>query len=134
MERRSLKRIQIPGAKVRLKRSTGLNIFNVLNKSSALINISKSGLSFEIDEEFRSGDTIEIYVAFPDGKGFNLKGKIRWLKNMIPNNSRIDIQFYPFGSNRRYNSIKALEYLRKMDGQQIERIKRKSEEETSISE
>ncbi|MEJ2053019.1 MAG: PilZ domain-containing protein [Calditrichaceae bacterium] len=132
MERRSLKRIQVPGAKVRLKRSTGLNIFNVMNKTSALINISKSGLSFEIDEEFQYGDSIEIHLSFPDGRRFNLKGRIRWHKNLIPNLSRIGIQFYPFGNSRRYNSIKALEYLRNMDGQRIEKIKKESEEETTI--
>jgi len=130
MERRSIKRIHVPGAQVRLKKPTGLGVFNVLSKPSELIDISKSGLSFVFDENCQYGDTICIRLSFPDGKRFSLKGKIRWYNNGTPENPRVGIQFYPFGSNRRYNSIKALEYLRGMDGQQLERKKKDPDEET----
>ena len=130
MERRSLKRVQVPGAKIRLKKSSGLGVFNLLSKESAILDISKSGLSFEIDEEFHSGDIIYIRISFPDGKSFNLKGNIRWFKDGISECPRVGIQFHPFGSGRHYNSLKALEYLRKMDGQQIEIITREPDEET----
>jgi len=129
MERRSIKRIQVPGAKVRLKKQTGLNVFNVLSKPSALIDISKSGLSFEINEEYRYGDIIYVRLSFPDGRSFSLKGNIRWFNNGTPENPRVGIQFYPFGSGRRYNSIKALEYLRNMDGQRLERKMKESDVE-----
>lgn len=129
MERRSLKRIQVPGAKVRLKKSSGLGVFNLLSKESAIIDISKSGLSFEVSEDFNSGDIIYIRITFPDGKSFNLKGKIRWYKDALTDCSRVGIQFHPFGNGRHYNSLKALEYLRNMDGQKIELISRESEEE-----
>jgi len=130
MERRSIKRIQLPGVKVRLKKSTGLGVFNLLSKASAIIDISKSGLSFEMNEDCRYGDIISIHLTFPDGRRFNLKGSIRWLKSSEPNNPRVGIQFHPFGSGRRYNPVKALEYLRKMDGQQTEKIIRELDEET----
>ena len=130
MERRSLKRIQVPGAKVRLKKSSGLGVFNLLSKESAIIDISKSGLSFEINDDFHSGDIIYIRITFPDGKSFNLKGKIRWFTDDVSECSRVGIQFHPFGSGRNYNSLKALEYLRNMDGQKIEIITREPEEET----
>lgn len=128
MERRSIKRIHVPGALVRLKKSTGLGVFNMLSKPSELINISKSGLSFRIDEEYRYGDTIFIRLSFPDGRSFSLRGIIRWYNEGTPENPRVGIQFYPFGSGRRYNSIKALEYLRSMDGQKLERKKTDEDE------
>lgn len=130
MERRSIKRIHVPGALVRLKKSTGLSVFNMLSKASELIDISKSGLSFTIDEEYQYGDTICIRLTFPDGKSFSLKGKIRWFNNGTPENPRVGIQFYPFGSGRRYNSVKALDYLRNMDGQQLERKEKDLDEDT----
>ena len=130
MERRSIKRIQVPGAKVRLKKSAGLSVFNILSKPSTLIDISKSGMSFRIEEECRYGDTISIRITFPDGRSFSLKGRIRWYNDGSPENPRVGVQFYPFGSGRRYNSIKALEYLRNMDGQQLERKKIELDEET----
>ena len=129
MERRSIKRIHIPGALVRLKKSTGLSVFNMLSKSSELIDISKSGLSFRIDEECRYGDTIYFHLSFPDGRSFSLRGIIRWYNEGTLENPRVGIQFYPFGNGRRYNSIKALEYLRNMDGQQLERKKKEDDEE-----
>ena len=121
MERRSIKRIHVPGATVRLKKSTGLSVFNLLSKPADLIDISKSGLSFMMSEAIQSGDTIFFYLSFPDGKSFSLKGKIRWYKGANPEKPRVGIQFYPFGSGRRYNSLRALEYLRNMDGQRLER-------------
>lgn len=129
MERRSIKRIQIPGAKVRLKKPTGLGVFNLLSKPSEIIDISKSGLSFKMNEAFQYGDTICIHLSFPDGRSFSLKARIRWFKGTTPDEPRVGIQFYPFGSGRHYNSIKALEYLRNMDGQRLERKKQSLDEE-----
>jgi len=128
MERRSLKRIQVPGAKVRHRRLTGLGVFNIMSKPSDIVDISKSGLSFEINEELESGESIQVKLIFPDGKSFDLKGKIRWYKQTQSQNIRVGIQFTAFGSNRRYNPVKALEYLRNMEGQKAEkRIKDDSE-------
>ncbi|MEJ2543969.1 MAG: PilZ domain-containing protein [Calditrichaceae bacterium] len=129
MERRSIKRIQVPGAKIRLKKTTGLGVFNLLSKPSELIDISKSGISFRIEEECRYGETVCFRITFPDGRNFSLKGRIRWYNDGTPENPRVGVQFYPFGSGRRYNSIKALEYLRNMDGQQIEKKQKELDEE-----
>ncbi|HEM48829.1 MAG TPA: PilZ domain-containing protein [Caldithrix sp.] len=130
MERRSIKRIQVPGAKVRLKKPAGLGVFNLLSKPSEIIDISKSGLSFQIDEECRYGDTICFRISFPDGRSFSLKGRIRWYNDGSPENPRVGVQFSPFGSGKHYNSIKALEYLRNMDGQQLEIRKKEPEGDT----
>ena len=134
MERRSSTRIKSPGTKVQLRRLNGLGVFNVLSKPTDIVDISKSGVSFKVSETVDSGQPVEMRLTFPDGKSFNLKGKIRWFEeNGNNHDTRIGIQFLPFGSSRKYNPLKALDYLRNMDGQKVEKIIRNENNETDDS-
>jgi len=131
MERRSLKRIQYPGAKVRIRKLMGLGVFNLLSQPKDIIDISKGGASFQVSDQVTKGEPVQIRLIFPDGKSFDLKGQIRWV-NVDENRSdvRIGLQFKPFGNSRKYNPLKALEYFRTMEGQQTEfRVNEESEEE-----
>ena len=131
MERRSLKRIQYPGAKVRIRKQMGLGVFNLLSPPRDIIDISKGGASFNVGVQVTKGEPVQIRITFPDGKSFDLKGQIRWV-NEEKNSTdiRIGLQFKTFGNSRKYNPLKALEYFRSMEGQQTElNVNENTEEE-----
>jgi len=119
LDRRVFTRIEIPGAKIKYKRNGKSRFLSSLSKSVEIMNLSKSGICFPIDETLKYGDPVVMQVDFPDGKNFRLKGQIRW-HNLRQENSNSSyhagVQFAPFGQQSNYNSIEALEYLRSMEG------------------
>jgi len=91
-----------------------------MSKPVPVKNLSKSGISFALNENPDHGETILMQITFPDGTHFKLKGHIRWL-NPLNNdeNKAVGIQFFPFGNSKYYNPTNALDYLRTMDGQSM---------------
>lgn len=70
-----------------------------------------------------SGEYIVMKVRFPDGKKLKLKGRIRWNhSNDVAEGLQIGIQFFAFGTLQSHNSIKALHYLRTLDGLKMTKI------------
>lgn len=119
-ERRSIYRIEIPGASLRYKLFKGVNVLKNYSSSPDILNVSKSGIAFKAHESAGYGDPVHIKISFPDGKDVNLKGKVRWSKKINGGNFKsIGVLFDPFGSKRQYNSIKVLEYLRSLKDQAI---------------
>lgn len=119
-ERRSFERIEIPGASVRYKISKGLGLIKNYSHSEGILNLSKSGIAFNMRHSVVFGTPLEMKISFPDGNDLHLKGKIRWQKNTNGSGREtIGVMFNPFGSKKQYNSIKALEYLRAMKNQAI---------------
>jgi hypothetical protein len=94
--------------------------FAGMSKPSDMQNLSKSGLAFEIDQALGFGEKIHMKLQFPDGSSLELKGQIRWNVSMNGGNVyKVGIQFFPFGTSRNYNPLKALDYLRSIDGLNI---------------
>lgn len=117
MDRRLFSRIQISGATVQYKKTRVNILFSALSKPQDISNLSKSGLSFEIDKKMGFGDKIQMRLAFPDGKYISLKGHIRWNNSVNSSTGyEVGIQFFPFGTSNNYNHISALDYLRSLDG------------------
>jgi len=110
----------MPGTTIQYKRLRSKNIIRGLSKPVDVINLSKSGLSFHIQEKLKTGESLIMKIKFPDGNNLKLKGHIRW-KLPEPTDSlySIGIQFFPFGSSNHYNPMPALDYLRSMDHQDI---------------
>jgi hypothetical protein len=127
-ERRSFERIEVPGASVRYRIAKGLGLLKNYSHSEEIINLSKSGIAFNVKHPAGYGTPLEMKVTFPDGNGLYLKGKIRWQKNSNGSgHETIGVMFEPFGSKKQYNSIKALEYLRAMKNQAINHPLKKEE-------
>ena len=119
-DRRSFERIRIPGASVRYKITRGFNLLKNYSGSSEILNLSKSGMAFHINQPVSFGTPLEMKISFPDGNDLFLKGKLRWRKNTNGhNNETAGVLFNPFGSKKEYNSIKALEFLRSMKDQAV---------------
>lgn len=120
--RRTFFRFEIPEASVQYKLSGNkLNSLKNYSNPHKLINISKSGISFDIKEKATYGDPIELKVAFSDGNKIKLKGKVRWSKTDDKLTQKtVGVLFNPFGSQKKYNPIKALEYLRTIRDKAIE--------------
>ena len=119
-ERRSIDRIEVPGTSLRFKFSKGVSVLKNYSSSPDIINVSKSGIAFKTNHGAGYGDAIQMKLSFPDGKNINLKGKVRWAGEINGDNSKaVGVLFDPFGLQRQYNSIKALEYLRSLKDQAI---------------
>jgi len=119
-ERRSIHRIEVPGASLRFKFSRGVNVLKNYSNAPDILNVSKSGIAFKSSQAAGYGDTIQMKLSFPDGKNINLKGKVRWAREANGSSFKsIGVLFDPFGLKRQYNSIKALEYLRSLKNQAI---------------
>lgn len=119
-ERRTLKRIDKPGVMVRYKIPKGINVFRSFASAGDALNVSKSGISFRIDETVAYGTPVQIQASFSDGKQLDLKGHIRWQKSDDGTQKQvIGVQFIAFGQQSNYNSHNALDYLRSMKDQAI---------------
>lgn len=120
MDRRLLTRIQIPGARVQVKKTGSTTLFSGLSKAQDIINLSKSGLCFQTSKKLDEGKNLQMKLSFPDGKNINLKGQIRWHNGKNgANGYAVGIQFSPFGTSNNYNSIAALDYLRSLNGLEL---------------
>ncbi len=110
-----LNRVELPGTQVRYKLSTGLTLIKNFSNAGEALNVSKSGIAFKVKEKVKFGTPVQMKLSFPDGKDFNLKGRIRW-QNSNTNNGRsiIGVQFNAFGQKSDYNPLSALEYLRQI--------------------
>lgn len=128
-ERRTSNRIKIPEASIKYKLAGAKFSFKNYSDSSSIIDISKSGLCFKMRESVSFGDPLEVKINFPDGNKFNLKGKIRWADEEDISTKTVGVLFEPFGNQKKYNPIKALEYLRSMKDQAIQKKHAKSKEE-----
>ena len=119
-ERRSIHRIVVPGTSLRFKFAKGVNVLKNYSSSPDIINVSKSGIAFKTNHGAGYGDNIQMKLSFPDGNSISLKGRVRWARETNGDNSKaIGVLFDPFGLQRQYNSIKALEYLRSLKDQAI---------------
>jgi len=113
-DRRVLQRIEIPGAQIRCRKPSVLSIIPSQTSPAPLLNLSKSGLSFTSEHDFTSGSSIQMNLLFPDGFKLELVGQIRWKKEVSGEGFQFGVQFRPFGHNKSYNSVHALEYLRSL--------------------
>lgn len=112
LERRYLDRIKIPGAEVEYKSKDGNTT------KGELIDLTKISVKFYIDCELNEGDFIEIVIYVEDREEIHVKGNIVWIKIVNENNiSRTVgvVQFLPFGSDERYNSLDCYEKLIKLE-------------------
>ena len=92
------------------------DLFAKYTQKTSLYDISKSGLSFISNKPFKKDAILSIVLDIPGERKIKLKVRIRWIKNGLTDNKYlIGAQILPFGNNKQFNSMKALEQLRRLE-------------------
>jgi hypothetical protein len=105
-ERRHADRFTIPGAKMRIHQN---------GATSELLHVedmTKSSIRFQIERSVIQGQEIEIELNVPEMDPLLIKGHVIWaIDPWGAENGNAVIQFLPFGTDERYNSIQTYEQL-----------------------
>lgn len=117
-EKRRCHRFEIPGGQGRYKRTGMLILLKGYSKACPVTDVSKGGLSFGCHEAFKVGQKIIVQLVAPDEEPLDLHARVR--RQVHPasqDESIVGVEFAPFGSRRGWNSIAALDVLRRLDKQ-----------------
>lgn len=118
-EKRTCHRFEIPGSSLMYKK---IGIFREKKYVDAirLYNISKGGLSFACEEEFKIGKSVIIKIIIPNDKPLELLSKICWQRESSDKYSlATGVSYMVFGEGPNRNPIEALNMLRKLDEQYV---------------
>jgi len=111
-ERRYVDRICIAGAEVLYKEIRTVSLFQKFSQPFPLVDLNKSGLSFEMDHQLHPGVLLNLKLVIPGEKKINLKGRLIWITKLEKEgNYRTGVQFLPFGKGRNYNTFGSHERL-----------------------
>jgi len=106
IERRYLDRFEVPEAEVTYQSTEG----SVLRGS--LADITKISVKFEVNDFFKPGDLLHLEIIVPNKDRISVKGHIvRTINKMDGKPAYAAVQFLPFGSDARYNSMESYEQL-----------------------
>jgi hypothetical protein len=109
IERRHADRLQIIGANVIYTLNNGQFGLQPLN------DLTMSSARFEIDHIMKDEDIIELELIIPGEDKVYVKGKVIRLSNpAFEHPPYVVIQFLPFGTDERYNSMQSYEQLKNL--------------------
>jgi hypothetical protein len=77
-----------------------------------LNDITKSSARFEVDHPMKKGEFIELEIIIPGRKKIHVKATV--IRSSIPTTEHppyVVVQFLPFGSDKRYNSMECYKQL-----------------------
>jgi len=118
-EKRTCHRFDIPGLSLMYKK-TGIFREKKYVEAIRLYNISKGGLSFACEEEFKIGKSIIVKIIIPNDASLGLLSKIRWQREFSDKYSlATGVSYMIFGDCPNRNPIEALNILRKLDEQYV---------------
>ena len=105
-ERRYLDRFEIPGAKIQYR------LQNEISATLELIDITKISVRFFVKHKISAGEYIELDILVKGKEKISVKGHVVWtLENDNNIKSSAVVQFLPFGTDERINSIENYEQL-----------------------
>jgi hypothetical protein len=114
-EKRNTERYAVPGSRVEYKLEGGQSA------ETPVKDITHGGLCFEFEHSAEEGNLIEIEIRIPGREKLVLKGNIVWTSiSSTDDPNYAAMQFLPFGTDERYNSMKYHERLKKLLKQCIE--------------
>ena len=117
IERRHLDRFKIPGAEISYKLLDGSWSCVIL------IDITRSGVRFEIKNTVNVGEIIELEIIVPKKDKIFIKGHVVWTsKSNSENPSYAVVEFLPFGSDERYNSMHSYEQLKELSEEYLHSV------------
>jgi hypothetical protein len=100
VDRRHAVRLEVKGAEVFYKLESGQTSYKPLR------DITKSSARFDVDHTIKHGDPIELEIIVPGKVNIVVKGKIIRLSDPASEHpSYAVVQFVPFGTDERYNSM-----------------------------
>jgi hypothetical protein len=106
LERRYLDRFYIPDAKIR---------YLCKDERSAcvpLADFTKISARFSAEHNLREGDPLDLELLIPDKEAIMIKGIVILITEPDSNHSIYHVvQFLPFGSDERYNSMESHKQL-----------------------
>ena len=128
LEKRKCKSFEMPGAEVRFKKCGLLGRLSNFSMPYPLLNLSKEGLVFICSERFSHDGKIILQLLVPEETPLNLRALVEWQRqSYLSSESRfISVEFMPFGRCRGWNSIEALNVLKRIEAQHIDKEEDKS--------
>ena len=117
IDRRKLERVAIPDAWVIYYKDDALYRFGIL------LNISRSAVCFEIQESLGIDAFLDLEIIIPNKEKLLIRGtNIREGESFFRDESTeiyyykyAVVQFAPFGTDERYNSMQILEHLKSIE-------------------
>jgi hypothetical protein len=117
IERRQLDRFKIPGAEI---------LYTLPDGSSSrvmLVDITRSGVRFEINNPVIVGELIELEIIVPRKDKIFIKGHVVWTSKLDSENPAYAVvQFIVFGSEDRYNSMQSYEQLKELSEEYLQTV------------
>jgi len=109
IDRRNTERYQIPGSQVLYKAGDG-RVF-----LSPIKDLSYYSVCFEVENDFLRGETVDLRIIMPGKESISVKGNIVWSSfKSSENGSYATVQFLPFGTDEKYNSMETLYKLKEL--------------------
>jgi hypothetical protein len=109
-DRRYSDRFSINGARLEYRAKDGAL------KNCNLIDMTKISARFEIDHHINTDDKLEIKIILPDWEKIVLKTMVVWSSNpAFEKPAYAVVQFLPFGTDSRYNSMESYHKLRELE-------------------
>jgi hypothetical protein len=106
LERRYLDRLEIPDAEVVYISDTGTE------EKGSLADITKISVRFEVSKQFNPGDMIHLEIIIPNKEKIAVRGHVvRTINSTEAEPAYAAVQFLPFGSDERYNSMESYTQL-----------------------
>ena len=116
-DRRHSDRYYVAGGKVHFTTHKGEPAF------SPLADLTQSSIKFEIDEELIVGDQIEVVIEVPGFRVISVKGWVAWTSNpLLDSPAFAVVQFLPFGTDPRYNTMRSHDQIKTIIEQRSRRI------------
>jgi hypothetical protein len=123
-ERRNLIRFKIPGAKVLYRQHKGFEGAKEIKAEMPMIDITKISVRFETYDLLHPGSLIDLEIIIPKKKkNILVKGHIVWSSEASADQPGYAVvQFLPFGSDERYNTMQARDQLKKLTAEYLETV------------
>jgi hypothetical protein len=118
LKKRRARRFEIPGGKVKYKKTGLILLVKGFSIAYPVLNVSKGGLVFVCDEKLDYGDKVIVQLLVPNENPLHLRAQVRWRgRRGDSSDMLVAVEFMPFTRRRSHNSLKALDVLRRLDAQ-----------------
>jgi hypothetical protein len=117
IERRYLDRFEVPGAEVVYRFAGGTE------SRGSLADITKISVRFETDHQFNAGDHIELEIFIPERNSISVRGNVVRIVNASSQAPvSVAVQFLPFGSDERYNTMESYSQLNNLTEEYMQKV------------
>jgi hypothetical protein len=115
-ERRQLERLKIPGAQVYYKQHGGFQESKEISATVPLVDFTKISVRFMSKQTLQPGALVELIIMIPGKKKIQVKGNVIWSTDATENREgHAVVQFLPFGTDERYNTMRSHDQLLKIE-------------------